>query len=58
MASHTKQRKAVKKWKSTKRGKGRKQELAKGTTPRFPVHMKDDPTAVVPQPPGAHPDEK
>ncbi len=39
-------------------GKTRKRKLAEGTTPRFPIHLEDDPTASVPQPPGSRPDEK
>ena len=58
MASHTKQMKSVIKRKLTKSGKTRKRSLAKGTTPRFPIHLEDDPAAVLPQAPGSHPDEK
>ena len=57
MASHTKQRKKVIKRKLTAAGKTRKQKLVPGTTPRFPVHLEQDPTATLPQPPGTHPDE-
>jgi hypothetical protein len=58
MASHTKQMKAVIKRKLTKSGKTRKRKLAKGTTPRSPVHIEDDPSAVLPQAPGSQPVEK
>jgi hypothetical protein len=58
MASHTKQMKSVIKRKLTKSGKARKRKLANGTTPRFPVHIEDDPSAAMPQAPGSHPDEK
>ena len=58
MASHTKQRKMVKKRKRTAMGRTRKKSIEAGTTPRFPVHVDQDPTAAVPQPPGSHPDEQ
>ncbi len=58
MASLTKQRKMKDKRQATASGKKRKRKLAPGTTPRFPVHVEDDPQAVLPQPPGTHPDEK
>jgi hypothetical protein len=57
MASHTKHRKSVIKRKRTAMGKTRKKATEAGTTPRFPVHVERDPTAVFPQPPGTHPDE-
>ena len=58
MASHTKQMKAVVKRKLTKMGKSRKRKLAQGTTPRFPIHLDDDPSAVLPQAPGSEPGDK
>ena len=58
MASLTKKRKAQIKNKERTRGKPRKRALVAGTTPRFPIHLKDEPDAVVPQPPGSHPAEK
>jgi hypothetical protein len=57
MASHTKQMKSVIKRKLTKAGKTRKRRLAKGTTPKFPVHMEDS-SALLPRAPGSDPEEK
>ncbi len=57
MASLTKKRKAQKKNKAKSRGKERKRSLAAGTTPRFPVHVDEEPDAVLPMPPGSHPAE-
>ncbi|MCP4601025.1 MAG: hypothetical protein GY847_10955 [Proteobacteria bacterium] len=57
MASLTKQRKLVIKRKTRSSGKPRKRKLAAGTTPRFPIHIEDDPECVLPQPPGTRKDE-
>jgi hypothetical protein len=59
MASLTQKRKLKRKKQLRASGKTRKRRLAPGSTPRFPVHLEEnDPKAVVPQPPGSHPDEK
>lgn len=58
MASLMKKRKLIVKRKTRSSGKSRKVALAAGTTPRFPVHLDQEPDAVLPQPPGSHPSEK
>ena len=58
MGSLTKKMKMIQKKKKRASGKDRKRAIKAGTTPRFPVHVEDDPDAVVPQPPGSHPAEK
>lgn len=58
MSSLTQQRKKIEKRKNTAMGQSRKKESAAGSTPRFPVHPEQDPSAVLPQPPGTHPGEK
>ncbi|MDD5309927.1 MAG: hypothetical protein PHU25_21630 [Deltaproteobacteria bacterium] len=55
MGSPTKQKKLVTKRKHRSGGKNRKKDIAKGTTPRFPVHIEDAPDCVLPQPPGTQP---
>ncbi len=58
MASLTQKMKKKHKRQLRTSGKARKRKLAEGTTPRFPIHVKDDPTASLPQPTGTNPDEK
>jgi hypothetical protein len=55
MGSPTKQKKLVLKRKHRNGGKVRKKAIAKGTTPRFPVHVEDAPDCVLPQPPRSQP---
>jgi hypothetical protein len=57
MGSLTKKRKLISKKKVRAGGKDRKRELKAGTTPRFPIHVENEPDAVLPQPPGSHPAE-
>jgi hypothetical protein len=58
MGSLTKKMKMIRKRKVRTGGKGRKKLLRSGTTPRFPIHLEEEPDAVVPMPPGSHPAEK
>ena len=53
MSSNTKKTKLIRKKKVRAQAKKKKVKLAKGSTPRFPVHVEDAPEAVVPQPPGS-----
>ena len=55
MASMTQKTKSIRKRKRTAQGKERKRAAAKGTTPRFPIHLEDQPDATLPQPPGSTP---
>ena len=55
MASLTQKMKSIARRKLTRQGRRRKRAAAKGTTPRFPVHVEDQPDAVLPQPPGSEP---
>ena len=57
MASLMKKRKKIIKKKLRTSGKVRKREIRAGTTPRFPVHIDDEPDAVLPMPPGSSPTE-
>ncbi|MDJ0765382.1 MAG: hypothetical protein QNJ97_20545 [Myxococcota bacterium] len=57
MASLTQTKKNKQRLKIRARGKVRKRAAAAGTTPRFPVHLQDEPDCVLPMPPGSHPDE-
>jgi hypothetical protein len=56
MVSLTQKAERIRRAKRTKQGKSRKHECAKGTTPRFPVHVEDAPDAVLPQPPSTQKD--
>ena len=58
MGSLTKKMKLIAKKKLRAGGKSRKRDLAAGTTPRFPVHVDQEPDAALPMPPGSHPAEK
>jgi hypothetical protein len=58
MSSLTKKMKMIAKKKLRASGKTRKRSLVAGSTPRFPVHTKNEPDAVLPKPPGSHPSEK
>jgi hypothetical protein len=51
MVSLTQKAERIRRAKRAKQGQSRKHECAKGTTPRFPVHVEDAPDAVLPQPP-------
>jgi hypothetical protein len=58
MGSLTKKCKLIAKKKLRASGKSRKHELRDGTTPRFPIHLEEEPDAALPMPPGSHPAEK
>ena len=51
MVSLTQKAERIRRAKRAKQGQSRKHECAKGTTPRFPVHVEDAPECVLPQPP-------
>ena len=55
MASLTQRTKRIRKNKRISQGKVRKRAAAQGTTPRFPIHVEEQPDAVLPQPPGSDP---
>ena len=57
MASLTQTRKNKEKNRARSEGKPRKRSLAAGSTPRFPVHLDQEPDCVIPMPPGSHPSE-
>jgi hypothetical protein len=56
MVSLTQKVERIRRAKRAKAGKSRKHECAKGTTPRFPVHIEDAKDCVLPQPPGTQKD--
>jgi hypothetical protein len=58
MASLTKKTKQIRKNKVRTAGKERKRAVREGTTPRFPIHVDQEPDANLPMPPGSHPAEK
>jgi hypothetical protein len=58
MGSLTKKRKLIAKKKVRASGKDRKRGIKAGTTPRFPIHLDEEPDAVLPMPPGSHPAEQ
>ncbi len=58
MGSLTKTTEMIRKKKLRASGKSRKLALREGTTPRFPVHLEEEPDAALPMPPGSHPAEK
>ena len=58
MGSLTKKVKLIRKKKVRAGGKDRKRTIKAGTTPRFPIHVEEQPDAVLPQPPGSHPAEQ
>jgi hypothetical protein len=58
MTSLTKKTERIRKNKRIAGGKARKRATAKGTTPRFPIHLEDQPDALLPQPPGSEPAPK
>jgi len=51
MASLTHKVENVRRAKRTKQGQSRKHANAKGSTPRFPVHVENAPECVLPMPP-------
>ena len=51
MASLTQKVERIRRAKRAKQGQSRKRECAKGTTPRFPIHVEDAPECALPQPP-------
>lgn len=53
MASLTQIRKNKERLKIKAQGKVRKAAARKGSTPRFPVHIEDDPSAELPVPAGS-----
>ena len=55
MTSLSKKTERIRKNKRVAAGKARKRATAKGTTPRFPIHLEDQPDALLPQPPGTEP---
>lgn len=56
MTSLTQKLERIRRAKRTKQGKSRKQASAKGTTPRFPIHVEDAKDCVLPQPPSTQKD--
>ncbi len=58
MGSLTKKRKMIRKKRLRASGKDRKRAIQNGTTPRFPIHVDQEPDASLPKPPGSHPAEK
>jgi hypothetical protein len=56
MVSLTQKAERIRRAKRAKQGKSRKRECAKGTTPRFPVHVEDAVDCALPQPPRSQKD--
>ena len=56
MVSLTQKAERIRRAKRAKQGKSRKHECAKGTTPRFPVHVEDAADCALPQPPSSQKD--